>query len=69
MSSYVWALTAFIIGRSATMSDEFILSKIDPYTTTEATMKRGLWWKAGRLPRAVVDPRVWWRSTTTSSWA
>eukprot|EP00906_Rhabdomonas_costata_P015477 RCo022242 len=55
LSSYVWALAVFIVGRSATMTDEFILSKIDPYTTTEASMKRGLWWKAGRLPRSTVE--------------
>lgn len=49
MWSYAAAIAAFVVGKSATMSDEAILAKIDPYVLTEPTVPRGAWWRAGKL--------------------
>lgn len=55
MWSYAAAIAAFVVGKSATMSDEAILAKIDPYVLTEPTVPRGAWWRAGWFHKEDVE--------------
>ena len=55
MFSFIWGLAAFVIGRSATMSDEAIMARIDPYTLTETTVARGKWWRSGWIRKDEVE--------------
>eukprot|EP00996_Jenningsia_fusiforme_P004108 NODE_4911_length_744_cov_44.047482_g4555_i0.p1 GENE.NODE_4911_length_744_cov_44.047482_g4555_i0~~NODE_4911_length_744_cov_44.047482_g4555_i0.p1 ORF type:complete len:186 (-),score=32.47 NODE_4911_length_744_cov_44.047482_g4555_i0:114-671(-) len=55
MFSYVWALTAFVVGRSATLSDEALLAKTEPYVLSEAVIPRGAWWRRGWFHKADIE--------------
>eukprot|EP00994_Dinema_validum_P004200 NODE_2236_length_738_cov_128.629898_g1805_i0.p1 GENE.NODE_2236_length_738_cov_128.629898_g1805_i0~~NODE_2236_length_738_cov_128.629898_g1805_i0.p1 ORF type:complete len:187 (-),score=26.08 NODE_2236_length_738_cov_128.629898_g1805_i0:116-676(-) len=55
MTSYVAALTAFIVGRSATMSNEALLARTEPYVLTESYIPRGCWWRAGWFHKEDVE--------------
>jgi|Transcript_64851 hypothetical protein len=55
MWSYLAATVAFIVGRSATMSDEALLARIDPYVLSEVTIPRGQWWRAGWFHKSDIE--------------
>eukprot|EP00995_Heteronema_vittatum_P007809 NODE_2967_length_720_cov_545.058122_g2094_i0.p2 GENE.NODE_2967_length_720_cov_545.058122_g2094_i0~~NODE_2967_length_720_cov_545.058122_g2094_i0.p2 ORF type:complete len:211 (+),score=98.08 NODE_2967_length_720_cov_545.058122_g2094_i0:67-633(+) len=55
MTAYLWAIAAFVVGRSATMSNEALLARVDPYVLTESFVPRGCWWRSGWFHKTDVD--------------